>query len=228
MPIIGFKKVFKHLKGVEKDIFTINFDLQYTEIGSLAVKNESQTYFDMGDYDINLDELTEKLTEEVFESYDNGVYILSICKYIVDNVPNLYSINYESKGVVDTYFKQDIIDDYNKILNYKDRGGVDTITICGSLRFKEKILEVAEKMELLGNCILTPIISSRSNKDDFTSEEIEMLGRMHKEKIKKSDAILVVDVDGYIGKTTKQEIEYASSLGKEVMYYSDMKDIFED
>ena len=48
---------------------------------------------------------------------DNGIYVLSVCKYIVDNVPNLYSINYESKGMIDTYYKQEIIDAYNKIKN---------------------------------------------------------------------------------------------------------------
>lgn len=40
---------------------------------------------------------------------------------------------------------------------------------------------------------------------------------MHKEKIKLADAILVVDVDKYIGKSTKNEIEYAKSLNKEIM-----------
>ena len=43
-----------------------------------------------------------------------------MCKYIVDNIPNLYSINYESSGMIVTYLKQEIIDDYNKIKNEKD------------------------------------------------------------------------------------------------------------
>lgn len=37
-----------------------------------------------------------------------------------------------------------------------------------------------------------------------------------------SDAILVVDVDGYIGNATKSEIEFAKSLNKEILYYSDI------
>jgi hypothetical protein len=35
-----------------------------------------------------------------------------------------------------------------------------------------------------------------------------------------SDAIFVVNVDNYIGNSTKQEIEYAQKLGKEVLYYN--------
>ena len=46
-----------------------------------------------------------------------------------------------------------------------------------------------------------------------------MIDKMHKEKIKLSDAILVVNVDGYIGNSTKSEIEYAKSLNKEIIYY---------
>ena len=38
---------------------------------------------------------------------------------------------------------------------------------------------------------------------------------MHKEKIKLSDAILVVDVGGYIESSTKSEIEFAKKLNKE-------------
>lgn len=33
MPIIGYKKSFKNLKGYENDVFTVNFDLEYNEQG---------------------------------------------------------------------------------------------------------------------------------------------------------------------------------------------------
>ena len=49
-----------------------------------------------------------------------------------------------------------------------------------------------------------------------------MIDKMHKEKIKLSDAILVVNVNNYIGSSTKSEIEFAKSLDKEVIYYTDM------
>lgn len=120
MPIIGYKKSFKNLNGYKNDIFTVNFNLEYTNHGSLRIKNENDNYFDVGDYRLLLDEVFEKITEDELRKYDNGVYILSMCKYIVDKVPKLYSINYESKGMIDTYLKQEIIDDYNKIKKGKD------------------------------------------------------------------------------------------------------------
>lgn len=97
------------------------------------------------------------------------------------------------------------------------------ITICGSLKFKDEMIKIAEKMELDGNCMITPIYPTTPDKDAYTDEEADMLDKMHKEKIKISDAILVVNVNNYIGKSTKNEIEFAKSLGKEVIYYTDLK-----
>ncbi len=97
------------------------------------------------------------------------------------------------------------------------------ITVCGSLKFYKEMMEIAEKVELQGNCMLVPIYNpSKSSKDDFTEEEADMLGKMHKEKIKLSDAILVVNVGNYIGNSTAKEIEFAKSLNKEIMYYADL------
>lgn len=97
------------------------------------------------------------------------------------------------------------------------------ITVCGSLRFVKEIMEIAEKMELQGNCMLVPIYNKeRTDKDSFTEEEALMLGKMHQEKIKLSDAILVVNVNDYIGNATKKEIEFAKSLNKEIIYYTDL------
>lgn len=97
------------------------------------------------------------------------------------------------------------------------------ITVCGSLRFQKQMMEISEKMELQGNCVLTPIYNTNPDKDAYTEEEVLMLDKMHKEKIKLSDAILVVNVNNYIGKSTKDEIEFAKSLNKEIIYYTELK-----
>lgn len=97
------------------------------------------------------------------------------------------------------------------------------ITVCGSIRFYKEMMEITEKMELQGNCMLVPIYNpTRPNKDDFTKEEALMLDKMHKERIKLSNAILVVNVNDYIGSSTKSEIEFAKSLNKEILYYTDL------
>lgn len=96
------------------------------------------------------------------------------------------------------------------------------ITVCGSLRFMKEIKEVTEQMALQGNCMLSIIYPTGSNIADYTEEEVAVLQKMYKERIKLSDAILVVNVDHYIGSSTKSEIEFAKSLKKEIIYYTDL------
>lgn len=96
------------------------------------------------------------------------------------------------------------------------------ITVCGSYKFRKEMMEITEKMALEGNCMLTPIELTKPNKEAYTEDEGLMIDRMHKEKIKLSDAILVVNVNGYIGNSTNGEIEYAKSLNKEILYYTDL------
>lgn len=45
-----------------------------------------------------------------------------------------------------------------------------------------------------------------------------MLDGMHKQKIDMSDEIYVINIGGYIGESTKKEIEYAKSRGKKISY----------
>ena len=95
------------------------------------------------------------------------------------------------------------------------------ITLCGSLKFKKEMMEIAEKMALLGNCILTPIYPIIENVER-TKEQLAKLKEEHFKRIELSDAILVVNVNNYIGDSTSLEIEYAKKLEKEVIYYTEL------
>ena len=57
-----------------------------------------------------------------------------------------------------------------------------------------------------------------TGKFQLTDEQIENLKIAHFKKIDLSDAIYVVNVNGYIGESTKLEIEYAKSNNKEIIY----------
>ena len=94
------------------------------------------------------------------------------------------------------------------------------ITLCGSLKFQKEMMIVAEKMTLKGNCILTPIYSVSEKR---TKRQLIKLKEAHLKRIELSDAILVVNVNNYIGNSTNLEIEYAKNLGKEILYYTDFK-----
>lgn len=91
------------------------------------------------------------------------------------------------------------------------------ITICGSLKFKNEMTKMAEKLALDGNCVITPVYPTEENYTR-TDKQIENLKNAHFKKIDLSDAIYVINVNGYIGESTKLEIEYAKSNNKEVIY----------
>lgn len=95
------------------------------------------------------------------------------------------------------------------------------ITLCGSLKFQKEMMTIAEKMSLNGVCILTPVYPILES-NEKTVEQINMLKEAHFKRIELSDAILVVNVNNYIGKSTSLEIEYAKKSGKEIMYYTEL------
>ena len=94
------------------------------------------------------------------------------------------------------------------------------VTICGSMKFKDKMMEVAKDLEIKNKYVVIQCVYSN---DKFNEEEQSLLADLHYKKIDISDAIYVVNVNGYMGTSTKNEIEYAKSLNKEILYYTDLK-----
>lgn len=115
MPIIGYKCKFKDIPSINDYIFTINFNLNYTDYGALKINDKDDNYFDVGDFRIKTNKMIEQFDENKYKEYDIGISILSICKYIVDTIPSLFSISCEDGNMVDTYYKDEIIEDYKKI-----------------------------------------------------------------------------------------------------------------
>ena len=98
-------------------------------------------------------------------------------------------------------------------------GRFPVITLCGSTRFKEQYLEAQKRLTLEGNIIISVGLFGHSGDDETWEPGVkEMLDNMHKRKIDMADAIYVINVGGYIGESTRSEIEYAKSHGKEVIY----------
>ena len=101
--------------------------------------------------------------------------------------------------------------------NYK------VITLCGSTKFKNEFLKAQKELTLMGYIVISVGLFGHSGDNEVWEDGIkEMLDDMHKRKIDMSDAIMVIDVDGYIGESTKKEIEYAKNQGKSIFFYSDL------
>ena len=92
------------------------------------------------------------------------------------------------------------------------------ITICGSTRFKDEMLHIAEQLTMDGHIVLMPLVFHHSDDKELTIEEKIRLDNLHKEKIDMSDAIFVVNVDGYIGESTYGEMDWAQRRKKAIYY----------
>ena len=102
-------------------------------------------------------------------------------------------------------------------------GKYKVITLCGSTRFKDEFMEAQKRLTLEGNIVISVGLFGHSGDSEVWNEGIkEMLDDMHKRKIDMADEIYVVNVGGYIGSSTKSEIEYAISTGKTVSYLEPM------
>ena len=98
-------------------------------------------------------------------------------------------------------------------------GKYKVITLCGSTRFKDDFLQEQKRLTLEGNIVLSVGLFGHSGDGEVWTEGTKaMLDDMHKRKIDMADEIFVINVNGYIGESTRSEIAYAKSTGKAVRY----------
>ena len=99
------------------------------------------------------------------------------------------------------------------IQNYK------IVTLCGSTRFKEQFMEVQKRLTLEGCIVISVGMFGHSGDEEVWKPGVkEMLDDMHLRKIDLADEIFVINVGGYIGESTRREIEYAKKNMKKVNY----------
>ena len=109
-------------------------------------------------------------------------------------------------------------------------GKYKVITLCGSTRFKDAFMEAQKKLTLEGNIVISVGLFGHSGdsevwegmSEDTLTETKIMLDDMHKRKIDMADEIFVINVGGYIGYSTRSEIEYAHCTGKPVRYLEEL------
>lgn len=96
------------------------------------------------------------------------------------------------------------------------------ITLCGSTRFYKTFDYVCYQLTLNDWAVFT--IGTMMNKDSELKEvdkkTKDLFDKLHREKILMSEAIFVVDPNGYTGEQTKAEIDFAIENGRDVYWYS--------
>ena len=102
-------------------------------------------------------------------------------------------------------------------------GKYNVITLCGSTKFKEQYLEAQKRLTLEGNIVISVGLFGHSGDAEVWTEGTKaMLDDMHLRKIDMADEIFVINVGGYIGESTKREIQYALDRRKVVRFLEEL------
>lgn len=104
-------------------------------------------------------------------------------------------------------------------------GAPTVVCLCGSTRFKDEFVAANLRETLAGRIVLTIGCDMRTDHQLFghlSAEEFvetkRKLDELHKRKIDLADEILVLNVGGYIGDSTRSEITYAANHGKRLRW----------
>jgi len=108
----------------------------------------------------------------------------------------------------------------------KDRPEI--ICLCGSTRFVDTFNEWRKKLTLEGKIVLSiELVTSQTKEEDpqHNNHDVKrMLDELHLRKIDLADKVMILNVGGYIGNSTRAEIEYAESKGKPIKYLEALKE----
>lgn len=96
------------------------------------------------------------------------------------------------------------------------------VTLCGSMRFQNEMMEIAEKLAREGECVLTPVYMVMKD-CEISEEEVKRLKLEQFKRIELADEVFVVNVDGYVGESTMAEIEFVEKNGKMVRWVESRK-----
>lgn len=109
----------------------------------------------------------------------------------------------------------------------KEEDKPKVVCVCGSTRFAELFMITRWELEKQGTItfginILPDNYFAESNSHGAEQEGVkEILDELHKRKIDLSDEVFILNVGGYIGESTKSELEYAKSLNKTIKFYEE-------
>lgn len=99
------------------------------------------------------------------------------------------------------------------------------IYLVGSIRFKDYFIRIESILQILFEKIVYICsIDGLLNKEKFSPKEWDKLQEIALRKLEDQDAILVIDVNGYIGDHSKEEIEnFERKYKKPIYYLSELK-----
>lgn len=92
------------------------------------------------------------------------------------------------------------------------------VCLCGSTRFGDAFREAMRSETLDGKIVLTVGLLGHAEGIDMDGPVKAMLDRLHLAKIDLADEVLILNVGGYIGSSTRNELAHARAKGKVIRW----------
>ncbi|GCD99756.1 hypothetical protein [Embleya hyalina] len=97
------------------------------------------------------------------------------------------------------------------------------VVLCGSMRFTREMARENARLTALGHIVLAPAVDMRKptplSTDPASAARMKQrLDELHRAKIRMAGWVVVICPGGYIGESTRREIDLAAELGKPITY----------
>jgi hypothetical protein len=93
----------------------------------------------------------------------------------------------------------------------------EVICLCGSTRFMDEFRKQNLRLTLEGKIVLSVGCDTKSDDQlELSENDKNRLDELHLRKIDLADKVLILNVDGYVGASTANEIRYAAAMRKRI------------
>ena len=170
--------------------------------------------------------------EHIQKAVDNNWSIFSLS--IDGRTRSPQEMSYSETGVLRPKHREELLDlvfgwreERNGSKEAKVAERPTIVCLCGSTCFYSTFQEANYQETMAGRIVLTvghyPHTDKHGQDIKCTPEQKLTLDELHKRKIDLADEILVLNVNGYVGDSTRSEIEYARAAGKRVRWLEELK-----
>lgn len=90
-----------------------------------------------------------------------------------------------------------------------DEAFPEVVCLCGSTRFEDAYRTENRRLTLAGAIVLSVGVFGHAGDLDLTGDQKDRLDELHQRKIDLADRVHVLNVDGYVGDSTRSEVAYA-------------------
>lgn len=101
---------------------------------------------------------------------------------------------------------------------------MEIICVCGSVRFKDEMLKYRDEQNAKGNWVLLPE-NMEIDIQKIDTRVKERMDSLHKAKINHADSVVIWNRDGYIGESTRSELNYAMSVPKPIEFLEQIEKV---